>query len=263
MGKLDNKVCMITGGGSGLGRAGAIKYAQEGAKVIITDINPDRLNESLQIMESMGLSAVGLVGDVRDKEVAKEHVAKAVELYGKLDVLVNSAGIADGFSPVGDVTDEEWNLVLETNLYGTMYYSREAVKVMLPQKSGSIINFSSLCGQTGGRQGAPYVASKWAVIGLTKNTAAMYADFGLRCNAICPGGIPTNFLKDPYGNKIPKNKPFMIKALAGGSVNPRVDGKLGMPVPEECAEVMLFLASDESKLINGVDLTVDGGWGAY
>lgn len=263
MGKLENKVAVITGAGSGLGRAGVIKYAQEGAKLVISDINPDRLNETIEILKAQGLSAEPVVCDISKAADAKAQIDKAVELYGRLDIVVNCAGIGDGFSPVGEVEDAEWNLVMNVNLKGTMNYCREAVRVMQPQKSGSIINFSSLCGQTGGRQGAAYVSSKWAVIGLTKNTAAMYGDMGIRCNAICPGGVPTNFLKDPSGNKLAKNKPYMIKALAGGNTNPCVEGKLGFPTPEQIADIMVFLGSDDSKLINGVDLTADGGWGAY
>ena len=263
MGILENKVAVFTGAGSGLGQASAIKCAQEGAKIIISDINPDRLSETMELLKAQGLTAEAMVCDVTKVEDAKAQIDKAVELYGRLDILVNSAGIGDGFSPVGEVEDKEWNLVMNINLNGTKNYCREALRVMVPQKSGSIINFSSLCGQTGGRQGAPYVASKWAVIGLTKNTAAMYADMGIRCNVICPGGIPTNFLKDATGNKLTKNKPFMAKALAGGNTNPRVEGKLGFPTPDEIADIVLFLGSDASKLINGVDLTADGGWGAY
>lgn len=265
MGKLENKVSIITGAGSGLGRAGALLFAKEGAKLVLSDVSQPRLEETLALLEAEGLHAEGIVCDVRDVDAVKAHVDKAVELYGKLDILVNSAGIADGFSPVGEVDDAEWDLVLGVNLNGTKNYSREALRIMVPQQSGVIINFSSLCGQTGGRQGAPYVASKWAVIGLTKNTASMYSDIGIRCNAICPGGVPTNFLKDPEGNKLPKNKPYMAKALSGGMVcsNSRITGRLGQPVPEEIASIMLFLACDDSKLVNGLSLTADGGWGAY
>lgn len=267
MGKLENKVALITGAGSGLGRAGALLYAREGAKLVLYEVNPDRLNETLELFNAEGIEAVGIVGDVRNAEDVKAAVDKTVELYGKLDVLVNCAGVGDSFSPVGEVTDEEWDLVLGINLTGTKNFSREAIRVMLPKKSGIIINFSSLCGQTGGRQGCAYVASKWAIIGLTKNTAAMYSLDGIRCNAICPGGVPTNFMKHPDGNKITKNKLYMRKALSGGMVesNARinVEGRLGAPVPDEIATIMLFLASDDSSLINGTALTADGGWGAY
>lgn len=267
MGKLENKVAIITGAGSGLGRAGALLYAREGAKLILCEINPTRLDETLELFKAEGLEAVGMVGDVRNVADAKAAVDKAMELYGKLDILVNCAGIGDSFSPVGEITDEEWDLVLGINLTGTKNFSREAIRVMQPQKSGVIINFSSLCGQTGGRQGCAYVASKWAIIGLTKNTAAMYSLDGIRCNAICPGGVPTNFMKDPDGNKILKNKPYMRKALSGGMVesNARInfEGRLGVPVPDEIATIMLFLASDDAKLVNGHALTADGGWGAY
>lgn len=253
MRKLEGQVVIVTGAGSGMGRAIAILFAREGAKVVVSDINGQTAEETWRTIEAEGGSAAVAVADVAKDEDARRLVDFAVERYGTLDVLVNNAGVMDGMFAAHEVTDELWERVFAVNVTGPMRLIRRALPIFMEKRKGNIINIASVGGLQGSRAGAAYTASKHALIGLTKNVGFQYAGLGIRCNAIAPGGVRTNI-----GVGSAKPSEFGLdKATKGMALNPRLGE------PEEIAKVALFLASDDASFVNGAVLTADGGWTAY
>lgn len=251
--KLKNKVAIVTGAASGMGKAIAILYAKEGAKVVLSDINEALVREVAAGIEADGGSAVAAVSNVAKEEDVRKLVETAVDTFGTLDILVNNAGIMDNFVPAAEVTDELWEKVLAVNTTGPMRLIRRALPIFLNKGNGIIINIASIGGLHGSRAGAAYTASKHAVIGLTKNIGFQYAKLGIRCNAIAPGGVNTNI-----GATMQNPDQFgMERAMSGAVTNPRFGES------EEIAGVALFLASDDSSFVNGAVITADGGWTAY
>lgn len=251
--KLENKVAIVTGAGAGMGRAIALLYAKEGAKVVATDINEKDIQSVTEEIVKAGGEATALVANIAKEEDVQNMIDTAVEKYGTLDILVNNAGIMDNFTPAQDVTDELWDKVIAVNTTGTMRAIRKALPIFLEKKSGVIINNASVGGLYGSRAGAAYTASKHAVIGLTKNVGFQYAMEGIRSNAIAPGGVNTNI-----GTTIDNpNKFGMERAMSGAQNNPRSGES------EEIATIALFLGSDDSSFVNGQVITADGGWTAY
>jgi NAD(P)-dependent dehydrogenase (short-subunit alcohol dehydrogenase family) len=251
--KLQNKVAVVTGAGSGMGKAITILFAKEGAKVIAADMNQETLNKVVAEITANGGTSKPVSANVTKEQDIQNMIDAAVNTFGSLDILVNNAGIMDNFVPVADVTDELWEKVFAVNVTGPMRATRKALPIFIKKGSGVIINIASAGGLFGSRAGAAYTASKHAVIGLTKNVGFEYAKLGIRCNAIAPGAVNTNI-----GNTLfNPNKFGMERAMAGINLNPRVGE------PEEIAKVALFLACDDSSLINGTIITADAGWTAY
>jgi NAD(P)-dependent dehydrogenase (short-subunit alcohol dehydrogenase family) len=251
--RLKDKVAVVTGAGSGMGRAISILYAKEGAKVVVSDINLDSAKAAVAEIETFGGTAVAVLTNVAKEEDIQTLIDTAVNTYGTLDILVNNAGIMDNFVPAGDMTDELWERIFAVNTTGPMRAIRKALPVFLKKGHGIIINIASAGGLMGSRAGAAYTASKHAVVGLTKNVGFQYAALGIRCNAIAPGGVNTNI-----GKTITQpNKFGMERAMAGMNLNPRIGE------PEEIAGIALFLASDDSSFVNGTVITADAGWTAY
>lgn len=250
--KLDGKVAVVTGAASGMGKAIAELFAKEGAKVVVADLNEEGANKVVEGIVAQGGVAKALKVNVAKLEDIENMIDTAVKEYGTLDILVNNAGIMDGFEPVGDITDEKWDLIFEVNTKGVMRAMRKAIPLFLEKGKGNIINIASTGGLSGAHAGAAYGASKHAVIGLTKNTAFMYAPKGLRCNAIAPGAVMTN-ISASMGNV---NEYGLSRATIAHKVIP-AQGQ-----PEDIANVALFLASDESQFVNGAVLVADGGWTA-
>ncbi|WP_404451937.1 SDR family oxidoreductase [Virgibacillus necropolis] len=176
----------------------------------------------------------------------------AVSEYGTLDILVNNAGIMDSMEPVGDITDEKWDLIFDINTKGVMRATRKALPIFLEKGKGVIVNTASTGGLNGAHAGVAYGASKHAVVGITKNTGYMYAEKGIRCNAIAPGGVETNIASTIKGF----NEFGASRTQRAQAVMPRTGQA------EEIATVALFLASDESSFVNGTVVTADGGWTA-
>lgn len=251
--RLKDKVAIVTGAASGMGKAIAEEYAKEGAKVVVADYNFEGAQTVAEGIKQSGGEAIAVrcnVAEQADLESLFEETKKA---FGKLDILVNNAGIMDGMEPVGEVTDERWERVFAVNTFGVMRAMRIAVNIFLEQGHGVIVNNISVGGLNGARAGAAYTASKHAVTGLTKNTGYMYAHSGIRCNGIAPGGVETNI-----GSTMTNISQFgMGRQQTGAATMPR-SGK-----PEEIAKLAVFLGSDESSFINGQVIAADAGWTAY
>ncbi|TCI65171.1 glucose 1-dehydrogenase [Exiguobacterium sp. SH0S2] len=250
--KLSGKTALVTGAGSGMGRAIAKLYAAEGARIVAVDMNGDTVEAVASEIKSSGGEAVGIAANVTKQADIDNMVATATGQFGSLDILVNNAGIMDNFMTVGEVTDDVWDRVIAVNLTGPMKIARAAINVMEKQESGGvIINIASVGGLFGTRGGAAYVASKHALIGLTKNIAATYGTFGkIRANAIAPGGVNTNI-----GATITAPSELGMRAIQAA-------GEAPMGEPDQIASAALFLASSDSSFVNGDVLKVDGGWTA-
>ncbi len=251
--KLQDKVAIVTGAASGMGKAIAEGYAKEGAKVVVSDMNLEGAKAVADAITANGGTAFAIDTNVTKDEDLQRLFDETIAQYGKLDVLVNNAGIMDGFEPVNEVQDARWDMIFAVNTTAVMKSMRIATDLFLKQGHGVIVNNISAGGLHGGRAGAAYTASKHAVVGLTKNTAFMFADKGIRCNGIAPGAVATNISASmtnvsQYG---------VGKQQMGMGLNPRVGQ------PEEIANLAIFLASDDASFINGVVVTADGGWTTF
>jgi NAD(P)-dependent dehydrogenase (short-subunit alcohol dehydrogenase family) len=252
--KLENKVAIVTGASSGMGKAIAGLFAQEGATVIALARRKERLEELAASLADAPGKIVPFAGDVSAQETVDAIVDFAVKEYGGLDIVVNNAGVMDEMKPAAEVTDELWDKVFAVNVTAVMRLTRRALAEMLPKKKGVFVTTASVGGLFGSRAGAAYTASKHAVVGFTKNLGFQYALEGIRANAICPGGVNTEIMAAGMANV----SPFGAARAGSGSVtNPR------MGEPEEIAKVALFLASEDSSFVNGATLVADSGWTAY
>lgn len=255
--RLKDKVALITGAGSGIGRDTAILFAEEGAAIVAADLTGDSVRQTVDTIVSSGGSALALTGDVTVSADAEKMVASAVESFGKLDLLVNSAGLKSRHSSLESASPEEaWERVIEVNLKGTYMVSWYAVPEMERVGSGSIINLASTMGLVGYPVGIgggfnPYPPSKGGVVQFTKTLAVDSARKNIRVNCLCPGFIETNLTSGLTSD------PEMLEKLE--SLHPM--GRLGQP--REVAYAALYLASDDARHVTGVALTVDGGYMAW
>ncbi len=249
--RFTRKVVVVTGAGSGIGKATAECFASEGALVVAGEIDPVRLDALVSELKTGGAEVVGVQGNVAKVEDCQRLINAAVEHFGRLDVLVNNAGIMDHFEPVAECDDATWNRVMGVNLFAHMYTMRLAIPIMLAQGGGVIVNVASAAGLGGGFAGAAYTASKHGVVGLVRNTAVMYGKQGIRCVAVCPGGVNTN-ISQSIG---PTPSQAGYAALGPGMATMPRGGE-----PQELANVILFLASPEASFVNGAAVPVDGGW---
>ncbi|MCP1143346.1 SDR family oxidoreductase [Lysinibacillus endophyticus] len=251
--RLQDKVAIVTGAASGMGKAIAEVYAKEGAKVVASDLNLEGVQAVVEGIRANGGEVIAVQTNVASLDDLNRLFDETKNAYGKLDILVNNAGIMDGMEPVGEISDERWDKVFAVNTKAVMQSMRIAINLFLEQGHGVIVNNISAGGLYGARAGAAYTASKHAVVGLTKNTAFMYADKNIRCNGIAPGGVITNI-----GSTMTNlSQTGFARQQLGMAINPR-SGQ-----PEEIANLALFLASDEASFINGQVITADAGWTAY
>lgn len=258
MGRVESKVAIVTGGGSGLGAASSELLASEGARVIVTDINGDAAEQTAAVIRQRGQEAVALTHNVSDEVQWQDVVAKAMQTYGRLDVLVNNAGISGvGSGDWEETSLEDWQRVISINLDGVFLGCREVIKVMKAE-GGSIINISSIMGIVGGA-GAAYNASKGAVRLLTKSITSYCGRSGypIRTNSVHPGYIWTPLVRNVVDYVDDVNNEDELRAMLT-EMHPI--GRLG--VPEDIANGVLFLASDESAFMTGSELVIDGGYTA-
>ena len=248
-GRLDGKVCLITGAGSGMGRLAAIRFGQEGAKVIACDVNLDAVKETAQMAEAAGGRALAVKADVSKEADVKEAVKAGVKAFGKLDVLYNNAGIfPSADNSVVNTEEKVWDQVLAVNVKGVYLVCKHGIPELLAAGGGSVINVASFVALVGCSvpQDA-YTASKGAVIALTKSLAVQFGPKGIRSNAICPGPIETPLLMQLLSDEQKRQRRFVHIPM----------GRLGRA--EELAKAALFLASDDSSFMTGASLIVDGG----
>lgn len=250
MGRLSGKIALITGAGSGIGETTSKVFAREGATVVLVARRENTLERVKKEIEAEGGKAVYVSADVSTLEGCEKSVAYAIKQFGRIDVLVNNAGIADKHRSTLNTTDEWWHEVLKINQTGVYRMCRETLKHMEKQKSGSIVNVSSIGGYYA-IAGIAYSASKAAVLAITKNIAIQYAGKGIRCNSICPGPVET-----------PLNTPEMLATFDQEMIqitSRHMDASLPFTEQIDQANAMLFFASDESKGITGENLVVDNG----
>ena len=256
--RLKDKVAIITGGGAGIGKAIATAFASDGAKVVIAARTLSKLQEVVEEINSRGGKAKSIQTDISDEKQIQRMVAQTLNEYGQIDILVNnSAAAADVRSKVVDMTLNDWNKELAITLTGVMLCSREVLKAMIPRKSGSIINISSIAGIFGHPGRSAYCVSKWGIIGLTMTLAIEVGDDNIRVNCISPAATKTERFEDIQKAKAKtlgvSYENLMSEILPHYSLN-RIAN------PSELARVALFLASDDSSAITGQNLIVSCGF---
>lgn len=244
MGAFDGKVAVVTGAARGIGRTIAEKLAREGADVAICDLQADWLADTAAAIQGLGRKALPLAVDVGAGEAVNACIAEVVKVFGKVDIMVNNAGITKDTLLVR-MSDDDWDAVLRVNLKGTFLFSRAVAKHMMKQRSGAIVNIASVIGLIGNAGQCNYAASKAGVIALTKSTAKELASRGVRVNAVAPGFISskmTDALSQEVRDQMMANIP---------------QGRFGQP--EDIAQAVAFLASDEASYVTGQVLSVNGG----
>jgi NAD(P)-dependent dehydrogenase (short-subunit alcohol dehydrogenase family) len=251
MNRLEGKVAIITGGNSGVGAATAEKFAKEGAKVVITARREAQLEEVAAKIREMGGEVLPICSDISKVEDADRVVSETMAKFGKIDILINNAGVLDnGLKAIDSFTDDDMNRVIDINTKGTMCMTRAVAQEMAKTGYGSIVNVASVAGVMG-CGGAAYVASKAAIIGLTRHTAMRFAGTNVRCNSICPGTIVTPMV----AGMNPANMDMNIF----GQMMKHNDLKVQPCFPEDVANMLLFFASDESRAITGQSIVTDFG----
>lgn len=248
--RLNNKVALITGAGSGIGKETALLFAREGAKVIVNDINERLGNETVSAIRSEGGDASFIKADVTKKTDVKDMVKKAIHIYKDINVLFNNAGVS-GVGLVHEYDLEDWSKVMKVNINGVFLVSKYVIPNMMKQNEGSIINMSSCIAEIGLANRAAYAATKGAVLSLTKSMQVDYAKHNIRINALMPGTIMTPFVENYLSKE--KDPEATIEVIK----DRQLTGNLGRPL--DVAYAALYLASDESKYMMGAPFMIDGG----
>lgn len=245
---LDKKVAIVTGAGSGFGRAMSELYAKEGAKVVVSDIAVEQGEETVDAIIKDGGEAIFVKVDVSKPEENENLVKEAVKHFGRLDIAFNNAGIGGANAPIGEYPIEDWNKIILINLSSVFYGMHYQIPQMLKNGGGVIVNMASVLGQVGFAGAAGYVAAKHGVIGLTKNVALEYGQQNIRANAVCPGFVETHLTNDLMADK--EVYDFLICKHPMGRL-----GKV-----DEVVDLVLWLSSDRASFCNGGYYSVDGGY---
>ncbi len=246
-GQFDGKVALVTGGNAGIGKASALKFAEHGASVVIAARRTEEGEAVADEIRGSGGNATFVRTDVAKWADVQAAVAKAVETYGRLDFAFNNAGTLPGHAPLHEVSEDDWDRVMDVNLKGVWLCMKAEIGQMLTQGGGVIVNDSSVGGLRGGRNWGPYHISKHGVIGLTRVAALEYVQQGIRVNAVCPGFVDTAMTQSFYGD------------IAGRDAISAQQPAGRHGAPEEIAEAVAWLCSDAASFVNGVALPVDGG----
>lgn len=250
--RFDNKVALVTGAGSGIGKAIAMALAREGADVVVNDMGSESTRATAAEIEGAGRRALSASADVSSEEAVNRMVETSIEVFGRIDLLVNNAGIPDQLGPTTAQKVDLWQRVIDVHLRGSYLCAKTVGKHMVERRFGRIVNLASVVGMVGAPGRNAYGPAKAGLIMLTRTLAAEWARHGIHVNAVSPGYIRT---------------PLVEKGLEAGVIDENVlirrtpMGRLGRP--EEIAEVVLFLLSDAASYVNGVNLAVDGGWTAF
>ena len=251
MSRFKNKVCLITGAGSGIGAATAMAFASEGGKIVAADINEMASQEIADKINASGGEAIPLYVNIADKASVQNMIIVAVQKFGRLDCAVNCAGIAGKLTAaLHEYPEDDWANMIQVNLFGTYYCLKEEVMQMLKVGGGAIVNVASAAGLVAQPGNSPYATSKFAVVGLTRTAAKEYATQNIRINAICPTAIETPMIME--GRRKLAYNPEALEAAKNYQAMKR------MGQPEEVAEVARWLCSDQASFITGHAMPVDG-----
>jgi NAD(P)-dependent dehydrogenase (short-subunit alcohol dehydrogenase family) len=249
MQNFKDKICLVTGAGSGIGRAAALSFARAGAKLIVSDLVENGISDEIR---ALGGAAFFVPCDISNRLAVENLLQKTVETYGRLDCAVNSAGIAGTISvPTHEYPEAEWQKIIEVNLNGTWFCVKNEIAQMLKNGGGAIVNVASAAGLVGQPENVPYAASKFGVVGITRTAAIEYATRNIRINAVCPTAIETPMIM--YGRRKLAENPEALEAAKNHQRMKR------MGRPEEVADVILWLCSEQSSFITGHAMPVDGG----
>jgi NAD(P)-dependent dehydrogenase (short-subunit alcohol dehydrogenase family) len=247
---LIDKVALVTGGGSGIGKAAALEFAKKGAKIALADINVEGGEQTAHQLVEAGGEAIFIKADISKSEEVRSLIKKVVSVYGSLDCAVNNAGVEGKRASLAACTEEDWERVIDINLKGVWLCMKYEIPYMREQGGGSIVNMASIAGLRSGLQRfSTYTASKHGVVGLTKAAAVEYAKAGIRINAICPGFIQTPMIEGNSQQNAQLEK--VVKEVVPA-------GRFG--TPEEIAEAVIWLSSTAASFVNGHALVVDGGF---
>lgn len=241
--RLKNKVAIITGAASGMGQGEAIRFAKEGAKVVVADLNLEGAQTVAEEIKAFSGEAIAASVNVMKTEDILNCVKVTEETFGPVDILVNNAGVFDKYAKSLDTTLDQWNFFININLTSVFEFSNAVLPSMIKRGTGSIVNIASVAGLVAGKGGAAYTATKHAIVGYTKHLCFEYARYGIKINALCPGTIETPLTKDILAD-IPKD---LVPTRTFGQI-------------EQVADLAVFLASDEAKFMNGAIVPIDGGF---
>jgi len=249
--RFEDKIILVTGAGSGIGKATALRFAQEGAHIIIADINTDSAQETAEEVKALGQETLVVTADVSNEKDCERMIQEALQRYDHLDVVFSNAGIG-GSTLVKDMKAQDWDRIIKVNLYGIFLTCKYSIHVLMKSKNGAIVNMaSSMAGWDTSSEGAAYMASKEGVIGLTKSLALQLAGHGIRVNAVCPGIIKTNLGSRPGMDKVTRESRYS-----------RFEKRIPLRrvgLPEDVAAAVAFLASEDARHITGSCLLIDGG----
>jgi len=245
--KVKNKIAIVTGSGRGIGKSTVLELAKEGAKVVVSDIDIKECQNVCDEIKKIGSDAIAVKCDISKKSDVDAMIKKTMQKFQKIDILINNAGVVLT-KPFVEMTEKDWDFVLDINLKGVFLCTNAVVKQMIKQKSGKIISVASIAGEVGFMNTSAYCASKAGIINLTRGLALELSPHNINVNAIAPGVIATKMTEDMLKDK--KTKEVLLASTPLGRVGQ----------PEEIGKAVVFLASDDSNFITGHTLVVDGGW---